>query len=76
MIVAALGFVLFFGALIAFAVNNINTRKNPKPVTPEEKKKRHDRNVAIGIAGAVGIGAMAIGNSQMERNNRQGQLGF
>lgn len=74
MIIGFLGMILFVGAIIAFGVNNINTPKNPKPVTPEEKKKRTERNLTIAAVGAAGIGAMKVGVDRMERTNRGGSL--
>ena len=73
MIIGLLGGIIFIGAIIALAVNNINTTKNPKPVTPEEKKKRNERNLGIG---AVGLGALWAGANALERANRRGMPGW
>ena len=73
MIIGLLGVLIFIGALVALAVNNINTPKNPKPVTPEEKRKRTERNLAIG---AVGLGALWAGAYALERANRKGMPGW
>jgi hypothetical protein len=73
MIIGLLGGLVFIGALVALAVNNINTARNPKPVTPDEKRKRTERNLAIG---AVGLGALWAGAHALERANRRGMPGW
>jgi hypothetical protein len=72
-IIGLLGGLIFIGALVALVVNNINTPKNPKPVTPEEKRKRTERDLAIGT---VGLGALWAGVYALERANRRGMPGW
>jgi len=73
MIGGALGLLVFIIAAVLLIKNNLNTTKNPKPTTPEEKRKRTERNVALGV---VALGALAAGNAALERANQKGMQGY